>query len=118
MPVKRKDHRGRILKEGESQRKDLVYQYRYTDNHGKRRYVYAKDITELRRKEEEIQVEMASGLDYAAGEVTVNELLERYIGLKQGVRYNTKIGYKFVQNLVKQEEFGKQKIRNIRVSDV
>ena len=33
-------------------------------------------------------------------------LVERYISLKQGVRYNTKIGYNFVLNLIKKEDFG------------
>jgi len=41
------------------------------------------------------------GLDYAGGGITVIELLERYISLKQGVRYNTKVGYNFVLGLVK-----------------
>ena len=31
MSEKRKDHKGRILRTGESQRKDLIYQYRYTE---------------------------------------------------------------------------------------
>ena len=42
---------------------------------------------------------------------------ERYISLKQGVRYNTKIGYNFVLNLIKKEDFGYRKIRDIKVSD-
>jgi len=37
--------------------------------------------------------------------------------LKQGVRYNTKVGYGFVLNLVKKEKFGNRKIRDIKVSD-
>ncbi len=49
--------------------------------------------------------------------MTVVELLERYISLKQGVRYNTKVGYNFVLNLVKGESFGRKKIKDIRVSD-
>lgn len=32
---KRKDHKGKILRTGEGQRKDLIYQYRYTDIRGK-----------------------------------------------------------------------------------
>lgn len=32
MSGKRKDNKGRILKTGESQRKDLIYQYRYRKN--------------------------------------------------------------------------------------
>jgi len=33
MPEKRKDNRGRILKSGESQRRDLTYMYRFPDTY-------------------------------------------------------------------------------------
>ena len=114
---KRKDKKGRILKTGESQRKDFVYQYRYIDFHGKRQTVYASTLQELRQKEKEIQKQVDDGLDYEAGQITVIELIEKYISLKQGVRYNTKVGYQFVLNLVKKEEFGYRKISTIKVSD-
>ena len=110
---KRKDKKGRILKTGESQRKDFVYQYRYIDFHGKRQTVYASTLQELRQKEKEIQKQVDDGLDYEAGQITVIELIEKYISLKQGVRYNTKIGYQFVLK----EEFGYRKISTIKVSD-
>ena len=117
MSEKRKDNKGRILRTGESQRKDLIYQYRYTDIHGKRQTVYSSDLKELREKEKEIQKQLDEGIDYAAGNVTVIALLERYISLKQGVRYNTKVGYNFVLNLVRKEDFGYRQIRDIKVSD-
>ena len=84
MSAKRKDKKGRVLRTGESQRKDLTYQYRYTDITGKRRTVYAPTLEELRAKEEEINNAVNIGVDYNAGDVTVLELLERYISLKQG----------------------------------
>ena len=117
MSEKRKDHKGRILRTGESQRKDLIYQYRYTDVQGKRQTIYSSDLKELREKEKEIQKQLDEGIDYAAGKATVIALVERYISLKQGVRYNTKIGYNFVLNLIKKEDFGYRKIRDIKVSD-
>jgi len=43
MSEKRKDNKGRILRTGESQRKDLIYQYRYTDIRGKRQTVVVED---------------------------------------------------------------------------
>lgn len=110
MSKKRKDNKGRLLKTGESQRKDLIYQYRYTDFRGKRQTIYASDLQELRKKEKEIQKQVDDGLDYEAGQITVVELLEKYINLKQGVRYNTKVGYEFVLGLIKKEEFGHRKI--------
>ncbi len=117
MSEKRKDHKGRILKTGESQRKDLIYQYRYTDIRGKRQTIYSSDLKSLREKEKEIQKQLDDGMDYAAGKITVIQLLERYISLKQGVRYNTKVGYRFVLDLIKKEDFGYRQIRDIKISD-
>ena len=51
---KRRDNKGRILKDGESQRKDGRYQYRYKDIDGKRRCIYNLDLHALRREAEEI----------------------------------------------------------------
>ena len=117
MNEKRKDNKGRILKTGESQRKDGIYQYRYTDFRGKRQAVYASNLQELRQKEKEIQKQIDDGIDYEAGQITVIELLEKYISLKKGVRYNTQVGYNFVLNLVKKEDFGYRKINTVKVSD-
>ena len=43
--------------------------------------------------------------------------METYISLKKGVRYNTQVGYHFVLNLVKKEDFGYRKISTVKVSD-
>lgn len=117
MSEKRKDNKGRVLRTGESQRKDLIYQYRYTDVHGKRNTVYAPDLKELREKEKEIQKHLDEGVDYAAGKINVIQLLERYISIKQGVRYNTKVSYNTILNIMKNEDFGYRKIQDIRISD-
>ena len=114
---RRKDNKGRVLRTGESQRKDLIYQYRYTDALGNRKCIYASDLKILREKEDELQRSLEDGLDYAGGEITVYELLQRYLSLKCGVRYNTKVGYGFVMNIVQKEPFGARKIRDIKVSD-
>ena len=85
MSEKRKDSKGRVLKDGESQRANGTYDYRYTDIHKKRRCIYAKSLTELRKKEDELRRDMADGIDYAAGEMTVAELVDRYMNLKRGL---------------------------------
>lgn len=117
MSEKRKDSKGRILRTGESQRKDLTYQYRYIDVAGTRRTVYANDLQELRKKEKAIQKEVEDGINYCEGNITVIELIERYISLKQGVRHATKVGYNFVLNLAKKEDFCYRKINTIKPSD-
>ena len=45
------------------------------------------------------------------------ELVKKYIALKEGVRYNTKVGYNFVQNVLLKEDFGYRKIRDLKPSD-
>lgn len=117
MAERRKDSKNRVLRSGESQRKDGTYMYRYTDVRGKRVCVYARTLEDLRVKEQTIQKELNGGIDYAAGEIIVLDLLKRYIATKTGVRYNTKVGYQFVLNLVSKENFGFLKIRDIKPSD-
>ena len=117
MSEKRRDHKGRLLRTGESQRKDLTYQYRYTDVTGKRRTFYAKDLKELRKQEDNIQREIEAGINYCAGNISMIELVERYVSLKQGVRHATKVGYNFVLNLIRKEDFCHRKINTIKTSD-
>ena len=55
MSEKRKDSKGRILKKGESQRKNGTYDYRFVDSKGKTHSVYAKTLDMLRQKEKVIE---------------------------------------------------------------
>lgn len=114
---KRLDHKGRVLQKGESQRFDLSYQYRYTDKLGKRQYVYAPDLDELRRKEEVIQQQTMLGIHYAGGNITVAELVERYLGMLGGKRVSTMETYNFAFRSLRHESFGRNCIRDVKVSD-
>ena len=60
MSEKRRDSKGRVLKDGESQRKNGSYMYRYTDIHKKRQYIYAKTLEELRKQEEIIRNDLGT----------------------------------------------------------
>ena len=67
MAKARKDLRGRALKPGEIQRKDdQRYMYSYTDPLGRRKFIYANDLTELREKEQKLQRDQLDGLDLYA----------------------------------------------------
>ena len=115
---RRKDPKGRVLRDGESFRKsDKLYTFRYKNQAGKVKAIYDTDLKELRRREEEILSVINEGVDYSAGKLSVIGLVERYIGLKEGVRYNTKVGYNFVLNILKKEEFGYLSIGEIKPSD-
>ena len=49
LAASRKDSKGRVLKTGESERKDGLYQYRYTEANGERKTIYANNLNDLRK---------------------------------------------------------------------
>lgn len=84
---------------------------------GKRRTIYSSDLNDLRKKEKEVRKSIENGINYAEGNITVLELVKRYTSLKQGVRYNTKVGYSSALNIIEDEEFGHKKVRDVKMSD-
>lgn len=117
MAGKRKDKKGRVLKEGESQRPNGTYMYRYSDIHDKRQYIYAKTLDELRIKEQSIQRDLMDGIDYSGSEITVSELVDRYMNLKRSLSPNSKRAYSSAVNRIKKSSFGRKKVKNVRLSD-
>lgn len=126
--LKRRDNKGRVLQTGESQDPSGRYVYKYVDALGKRRSLYSWRLTQtdvtpagkkhdipLREKEKKVQIELMRGV--RAEEMTVCELVERYLATKTGVKHNTAANYKFVQNILAKENFGQKKIDNVRLSD-
>ena len=81
MAKTRRDDRGRVLKKGEVQRaSDKRYMYTYTDPLGRRRFIYANDLTELREKEKKLVKDQMDGLDlYVAGKATFNDTVDLYL---------------------------------------
>lgn len=118
MAARRKDSKGRVLRDGESQRKNLTYQYRFTDPFGKRQCVYAQTLDELRRKEAEIQQNLLSGVAYTSAKPTVLELLDAYIDLKRNeVRHNTLVSYTSIRSVIAQEPWAHFRVCEAKVSD-
>ena len=90
---RRKNKKGQVLREGESERKDGLFQYRYTDRAGKRRYIYAKTLKELRAKEEVVQREIINHVDTVA-HISMAEVIDRYFNLhKSSLRSDTRINH-------------------------
>lgn len=125
----RKDHKNRVLREGESQDKEGRYRYTYYEN-GKQKCFYSwkleandklpagkKDCIALRVQIEEMKKRQLLYGKYSESSYTVLELVERYVALKTGVRKSTQAGYKTVINVLKKDEFGGRKISDIRISD-
>ncbi len=126
----RRDNKGRKLATGESQDKDGRYRYKYNDSFGKRKSVYSWRLTEsdpypkgkrkdtsLREKEKAIEKELCDAVSINGGDMTVLELVQRYISQKRGVKHNTQANYNFVINVIKKEEFGAKRIDTIKLSD-
>ena len=116
----RKDNRGRNLKVGESQRKDGLYMYRYTDERtGKRVAIYDADLAALREKERQIAREMDDGIvtDRAAKKLTVNALFERYIESKK-LADSTRSNYIATWNNRVRDEIGGMKVVQVRPSHI
>lgn len=130
MSEKRRDNKGRVLRNGESQRKDGRFMYKYTDNAGNIKYVYswklvktdavpkgAKDDLSLREKEKLIHRDLEDDIVPCGGEMTVLDLVKKYVSQKTGVKHNTEANYKFVINIIKKEDFGKKRIDKVKLSD-
>lgn len=100
MSEKRRDNRGRILHNGESQRSDGRYMFKYIDGFGQTKYVYSWRLDKNDR--------------ILAGR---QRDLSRYISLKTGVRHNTQANYNFVIHILEKEEFGKKRIDKVKISD-
>ncbi|MGL5259411.1 MAG: integrase DNA-binding domain-containing protein, partial [Lachnospiraceae bacterium] len=116
----RKDNKGRALRKGEFQRaSDGKYVYGYVDPNGKRRYIYSKDLRELRKREDELVKKQLDGLDvYVAGNADLNYLFDRYISTKSELRRSTYTNYTYMYDHYVRDTFGKKKIGEIKYSDV
>lgn len=117
MARKRKDKKGRVLRVGEYQRENGTYEFKFKDQRKKLHSVYAKTLDELRSLEERISRDEADGVDYAAGEMTVSDLVDRYIALKRTIKANSMRAYSSPINRIHTSEFGQRKIRDIKKSD-
>jgi site-specific recombinase XerD len=49
--------------------------------------------------------------------MTVLDLVKKYLSQKTGVRHNTEANYNFVLNIIKKEDFGRQRIDRVKLSD-
>lgn len=129
MVAKRKDKRGRNLRNGECQRKDGRYQYEYTDVDGEVKCIYSwkleptdllpsgkRQCLSLREREHEINRALALGQSLCSN-ITVLDLVKRYVLLKKGVRESTRVGYQTVINFLEKDGFGKININKVRPSD-
>ncbi len=115
---KRKDPKGRVLKDGESFRTDGRYQYRYTDENGKRRTIYAHSLQELREKEKSIQKDIEDGIRTDTKGITLNDIYDEYIAGKTELKQSTRSNYKYLYGKYVRPTIGTRPISSFKYSDM
>lgn len=130
MSEKRRDTKGRLLKTGESQRKDGKYEFKYVDNRGKRHSVYSwrlvdtdpvpkgkKPTESLRSMIKQIELDRLQGVS-ARDNMTFSELFEMFMKSRQYVKERTASHYNQIYRIHLKDRFGKMKIKNIKYSTI
>lgn len=128
MSIKRKDNKGRILREGELQKPDGRYEYRYQDVDGRRKSVYSWRLTEtdlipdgkrycdaLREMEKAIAHNVQDGI-LNARKVTLDKRWEAYISSKTNLKKTSVEIYRNTYELYIRNEIGSMSISNITYS--
>lgn len=131
MAEKRRDSKNRVLKTGESQRKDGRYMYKYTDVDGKAKYEYSwrlvptdkmpagkKEEPCLRDKIKEVEDRLRKGVSHKAASLSVVETVEASFGMRK-LRPTTLLNYRcIVENHLKPHDIANAKIGDVKKSDV
>ena len=127
---RRKDNKGRLLKTGESQRKDGRYAYKYQDKNGKSKFLYSWRLTDtdpipkgkrfcrsLRDLERDLQRDLMDGIDSSGKKMLLWQLYEKHNALKPNVRQSTETGRKYLMDILKSDTLGNMSIEAIKPSD-
>lgn len=113
----RKDKKGRRLKDGESQRKDGRYQFRYTDIDGKRKCLYDLSLESLREKEKEVAIRLSQGVSYFGEKTLFSEFAEKLFTLKRTWRESTRITMERNLKIIKKASLYTAPISKIKMTD-
>ena len=116
--AKRYDSKRRVLRKGESERKDGMYVYRVMRD-GKNIMLSDTSLAGLRKKEEELNKKLEAGVDMDKQSTTLNELADKYLGNKaktvQETTFHTMTN--MYDNYVR-NELGKRVLATIKSSTI
>ncbi len=118
MTERRKDSKGRVLKENETQRPDGTYSYRWRTTDGKRHAVYGRTLEELRQKEQAVLKDKSDGIRTNAQKVTLNDIFDMWVQLKKGLKENTFQNYIYMYEQFARDDIGQLKITTLKRSDI
>lgn len=130
MASKRKDIKGRILRDGEIQKADGRYEYRYHDVNGERRSIYSWRLTEtdivpkgkracpsLRELEQQLTRDVQDGL-LTQQKITLNGRWDDYISNKPELKQSTRTNYLYMYDKYVREEIGNLSVTTIKYSSM
>lgn len=132
MSEKRKDSKGRVLRNGEVQRADGKYMFRYTDLDGTRKTIYSwrlvdtdampngkKDTEALRDMEKRINRDLDDGiLTHQAKNLTINDMFDLMMETKEGLRESTRCLYIGLYNNHLREAIGYRTLDSVKFSQL
>lgn len=131
MSEKRRDSKNRALQNGESQRKDGKYEFKYVDVNGTRRSAYSWKLVEtdrvpegkrcelsLREMEKQIRRDLEDGIQtHTANAKTLNQLFDTYMSTKE-LKQSTRTNYQYMYKNYVSDTIGKRRISSIKYSDI
>lgn len=129
---KRKDNKGRLLRNGESQRPDGKYMFRYTDNSGTRHTVYSwrlvstdklkegqKDSQPLRDQEKIILKDLDDHIRTEDAErTTVDDLFDQFMDIRKDLKESTRCCYSDLYKKHIRPALGSKPIGRVRPTDI
>lgn len=117
MRKKRYDSNGKLLKTGETYRKDGLYMYRWQGADKTRHHLYAKSLSELRKKEKVIEQELLWGV--ARSDKSLNDQIRFYLSLRKNLKSATMENYKYYfQRFIEGSSLGAMKLCDIKKSHI
>ncbi len=128
--TKRKDSKGRNLNDGEQQKKNGLYEYRYYDADNNRRSIYSWRLSQsdpvpkgkrycepLRDMEEEIKKDLHDEIDtFVSKDATLNERFDAFISGKTNLSETTLVNYEYNYNRYVRKTLGRRPISKINYS--
>lgn len=106
---------GRELGKGITQRKDGLYQARFTNRFGKRQTIYAKTVTEITKKLREEQYRDEKQINVVSSSMTLDEWFEKWLDTcKKSCRNTTKATYEVRYNRLR-ESLGWRKLSSLNL---
>lgn len=130
MSEKRRDHKGRILRNGEGQRPDGKYIYRYIDSKGKRRTIYSwqlvatdkvpdgkKGTESLREAEKHLDI-YEETKQTRVSTTTINAIFDKLLKTRKGLKHSSRVTYELYYDREIRNTIGVKPVDSIVFSDL